>query len=53
MEIHEYFRLDETAAFQIVKKVKNAVQQWKRVAQKYGISKTEKEIKALAFSQAK
>ncbi|NOX85675.1 MAG: HipA domain-containing protein, partial [Chlorobi bacterium] len=51
IEVCEYFRLSESKALQIIDKVKNAVLNWKRVAQKYGISKTEQEIKALAFKQ--
>ncbi|SMD32243.1 serine/threonine-protein kinase HipA [Reichenbachiella faecimaris] len=48
-EVHEFFRLDKKEAVRIIERVKNAVVQWREVAKKYGISKTNQEIKAAAF----
>jgi serine/threonine-protein kinase HipA len=49
MEVHEYFRLDRTEATEIMERVKKAVGKWRQVATKYGISKTNQEVKASAF----
>jgi len=52
LEVHEYFRLNRARADQIILKVKSSVRNWKKVAAKYNIPKSEQELKALAFSQA-
>jgi len=52
LEVHEYFRLSRARADQIILKVKSSVRNWKKVAAKYNIPKSEQELKALAFSQA-
>lgn len=52
MDIHEYFRLDEARASTIIEEVKNAVRQWPELANKYGISRVEQELKAPAFDVA-
>ncbi|MCD4682095.1 MAG: HipA domain-containing protein [Bacteroidales bacterium] len=52
MEVYEYFRLTMAGANQIVQEVKSSVQNWRNVANKFGISKAEQELKTLAFSQA-
>jgi serine/threonine-protein kinase HipA len=52
MEVHEYFRLDEANALNIIKQVTNVVKNWRQVATKYGISKSNQELKATAFSIA-
>ncbi len=53
MEVIEYFRLDEKRANKIIEDVKNSVKNWRKVAKKYGISKSEQDIKARAFSRTK
>lgn len=50
MEVHEYFRLNESQAMRIMDNVKNSVKRWKIVANKYGISNADQELKAKAFS---
>lgn len=52
MEVHEYFRLNEEKALGIIEEVKEAVRKWKTIATKYGISRTEQDIKKLAFIRA-
>ncbi len=52
LDVHEYFRLDEVRAFEIMEKVIQSVRNWKVVASKYGISKEEQTLKALAFSKS-
>jgi len=52
MEVNKYFRLNESSAHKILKEVRISVGNWRRVAQKYGISKAEMELKARAFSRA-
>ncbi len=53
MEVHEYFRLTQEKAEEIIKEVKKSVQDWRKIATKYGISKAEQELKSIAFSRAK
>ncbi len=52
MGVHEFFRLNEKEALKIIKVIKENVGNWREVATKYGISKTNQELKAPAFSQA-
>lgn len=52
LEVIPYFRLSESRAKQILEKVKSSVQNWRKIASKYGISKTNQELKARAFRQA-
>lgn len=52
LEVYEYFRLSEERANAIIEEVKTSVQNWKRVAEKYGISRAEQELKSRAFQQA-
>lgn len=52
MDVHEYFRLDKARALSIIDQVKAAVSQWRKVATKYGISKSNQELKAVAFRYA-
>jgi serine/threonine-protein kinase HipA len=49
MEVHEYFRLDGAKANEIIENVKGTVGNWREVATKNGISKTNQELKATAF----
>ena len=52
IEVHQYFRLTKEKAEEIMNKVKKSVQDWRKIAAKYGISNTEQEIKRNAFSRA-
>jgi serine/threonine-protein kinase HipA len=47
--VHEFFRLEKEEAALIVKQIKKAVSNWRRVATNYGISKASQGIKAPAF----
>ncbi|MHA7101204.1 type II toxin-antitoxin system HipA family toxin [Roseivirga pacifica] len=49
LQVAPYFRLQEQAALAIVKQVKQAVGQWKKVAQSAGISREGIELKSAAF----
>jgi serine/threonine-protein kinase HipA len=49
IEVHEYFRLTKEKAEEIINKVKKSVEDWQKVASKYGISRTEQELKRNAF----
>jgi len=49
MEVSEFFRLSEKRAKEIKEEVLNAVSGWKKAATKYGISRAEQELKAIAF----
>jgi serine/threonine-protein kinase HipA len=50
MSVHQYFRLSEERAEEIIAEVKSAVSNWRELAKKYGISNSEQELKAQAFS---
>lgn len=52
MQVHEFFRLSEKRSRQIISEVKHSVKSWRTLATKYGISRTEQEIKAIAFQRA-
>lgn len=52
MEVHKYFRLEESQALRIIQEVKAAVLQWPSIAAKYGISRAEQELKKMAFRVA-
>jgi len=49
MEVSEFFRLSEKRAAEIKEEILNAVSGWKQMAIKYGISRVEQELKAVAF----
>jgi serine/threonine-protein kinase HipA len=49
MEVAEFFRLSRKRATEIKDEVLHAVSKWREVAVKYGISRVEQELKALAF----
>ena len=51
LEVHSYFRLKEDRAREIIREVKEAVRNWKKVATKYGLSNAERELKSRAFQQ--
>lgn len=52
MEVSEYFRIEKEKANVIMTEVKSAVRNWREIASKYRISKSDQEVKALAFRQA-
>ncbi len=49
LQVIEYFRLDEKKALNIIKQIKSVVSNWRSVANRYNISKTEQELMAKAF----
>ncbi len=49
LEVAEFFRLSRKRATEIKDEVLHAVSKWREVAVKYGISRVEQELKALAF----
>ena len=49
MEVHEYFRLNKKEAENIISKVVRTVKKWREVADKYGISRNQQDLKATAF----
>lgn len=51
MEVYEYFRLTKERAEQIINEVKKSVQKWRVIANKFGITKAEQELKSIAFSR--
>ncbi|MBS2101304.1 type II toxin-antitoxin system HipA family toxin, partial [Carboxylicivirga linearis] len=53
LEVAEFFRLSESRANEIIKEVKSSVCKWREIANKYGISRAEQELKAMAFSRVK
>ncbi|WP_235062807.1 type II toxin-antitoxin system HipA family toxin [Indibacter alkaliphilus] len=52
MEVHEFFRLNTREAEQIINTVKTSIKKWRDLANRYGISRAQQELKALAFSQS-
>ena len=48
----EYFRLTDKRAIEIVNEVKTSVRNWRKIATKFGLSRAEQELKALAFKKA-
>jgi serine/threonine-protein kinase HipA len=53
LEVSEYFRLSDKRASEIIDEILNVVAGWKEVAKKYGISRAEQELKAIAFKTTK
>jgi len=53
MKVSGFFRLSEKRATEIIEEVLNAVAGWKKIATKYGISRVEQELKAIAFKTNK
>ena len=49
LEVSEFFRLKEEKAIEIVQEVKAVVSDWRILADKYGLSRNEQELKASAF----
>ena len=53
LEVSEFFRLTENRAYEIMEEILTAVGNWKAIANKYGISRVEQELKSLAFKTAR
>lgn len=53
LEVAAYFRLSPKRATEIIDEVINAVSQWKKIAQKQGLSRVEQELKSPAFKVSK
>ena len=53
LEVSEYFRLSDKRASEIIDEILNVVAGWKEIAKKYGISRAEQELKAIAFKTTK
>ncbi len=53
LEVAEFFRLSEKRAIEIMEEIKLVVRNWRSIANKYGISRSEQELKALAFRQSR
>ncbi len=51
LSVRDYFRLEEKEALSIIKKVTNAVKEWRVIADHFGIPRNEQELKAMAFSK--
>lgn len=49
LEVSEYFRLTKTRANQIIEEVITSVNNWREIATKLGISRSEQELKSNAF----
>lgn len=49
LEVAEYFRLDKIKAKRIINEVTKSVRNWKKIASDIGISRSEQDLKALAF----
>ncbi|MFC2090416.1 type II toxin-antitoxin system HipA family toxin [Bacteroidota bacterium] len=52
MEVKDFFRLTEEKGQKIIEEVKKAVRSWRTLATRYGISRSEQEVKAIAFQCA-
>jgi serine/threonine-protein kinase HipA len=52
ISVRSYFRVEEKRAIEIIDSVKKSVSGWSLIAEKYGISKTERGIMTKAFTQA-
>jgi serine/threonine-protein kinase HipA len=49
LEVCQYFRLKDKRAKEIIEEVKSAVSNWREIANKYQISRSEQELKSRAF----
>jgi len=52
MEVRAFFRIEESRARKIIAEVKSVLRNWRQIANKYGISRSDQEEKAIAFQQA-
>ncbi|MCK4664683.1 MAG: hypothetical protein KAT68_17570 [Bacteroidales bacterium] len=53
LDVAKYFRLNKSKSYNIIAEVKNSVKNWRLLAKKYKISKTEQELMSNAFHLAK
>ncbi len=51
LEVVEYFRLDKGNGFKIIDRIRKAVSNWRRIADKYQLPKSEQELMAKAFNR--
>ena len=52
LDVCEFFRLSSLRAGEIIEEVKTAVRSWRELANAYGISRKEQELKSMAFRHA-
>ena len=52
LEVCEYFELNKIQAREIISRIQLSVQNWKSIAEKYGISRAEQELMRTAFIQS-
>ena len=52
LEVCEYFELNKIQAREIISRIQLSVQNWKSIAEKYGISRAEQELMGTAFIQS-
>lgn len=52
MEVSDFFRLKKIRASEILEEVKSSVRNWRSIATKYRISRSDQELKAIAFQRA-
>ena len=50
LEVSEFFRLKEERAIEIADTVREVVSGWRDIADRYGLSRNEQELKAAAFN---
>ena len=51
LEVIDYFRLPEESAFVLIDQIKNSVRRWRKVAEKYGLKKSEQELMVKVFDR--
>jgi len=51
LEVVEYFRLDRDSGFKIIDRLKKSISNWRKVANKYQLPKSEQEIMAKVFER--
>jgi serine/threonine-protein kinase HipA len=52
LSVIDYFRISKKTASTIIEQVKMSVRNWRQIAGKYNISKSEQDLKSMAFSRA-
>ena len=51
LKVIDYFRLPEERAFVLIDQIKASVSRWRKVADKYGLKKTEQELMVKVFDR--
>lgn len=51
LEVIEYFRLKKESALKIIEKIRQSVRNWRKVANKYQLSRSEQELMAMVFDR--